>query len=764
MKIKHNIFLKILLYFLPILTLINILVVAQSRSTPKVPAKLGKKTVDDYNNYTTVGQIGLTVTNFGLLGEGWNNPDQPSCRYKQYADIAKEEVEHFSYAGLWVGGIAKDNKRVSTAIVDGAFDYAAEGFEFTTSSLPQDTIKIESSIQTSKYFSPHAISHQDFTCDFTDNNTVVNHEPMGIRVHQESYAWNYSFTESFVIMDYTIYNESAQIESGGYPIKNIYCGIWMDASVANMNYTSIYEPGGGFSWYDNLDGYDKSIYDPYPDDEFPGTPRNIAYQYDADGDNGYAQSYIGIRFLGNTTVPLGYWNTYYRQWVWTTSSNADYPEYVLPVDDLQRYDFMHTSVPVKIGTDGYTADGYPGETDSWLLLLSAGPFGSEPNADSTEWVLNPGDSIRVAFAIVCARWANNSLTDNAARRAFLYANSDWAQTAFNGEDINGNGILDAGEDMDFDGRIDRYILPAPPPSPEIKVYAESNRVTIFWTRTPEFAKDPLTQKMDFEGYRIYSRKKTYSEESSSGWTLMAQFDIDDNIGYDTGFNPIRIPRNEAYTTEIVGGNTIKTYHYIIEDNDTLYYKIIDSDTMFYRFINTGIKSGWPDKNIYSVTSFDQGDEDTGLESLESNVINQMAYVIAGQTPQTEDFSRKVGVYPNPYRGRAKWDGYSERERMIWFYNLPDRSKVKIFTLSGELVDEFSHNSDTYDASDIQLLEDYSTQADESSGTIQFVLSGGEHAWDMISKYDQAIATGLYIFTVEDLKTKDVQHGKFLIIK
>jgi len=763
---RHN-FPRFTVSYLIFIIFISLPAVSQIRSVEK----LGKVSVDDYNNYTTVGQIGLTITNFGLLGEGWNKSDQPSCRYKQYADIAKEEVEHFSYAGLWIGGLVQGTKRVSTAIVDGAFDYAAEGFEFTTSDLNSDTIKIESSIQTSKYFSPKAVSHQDFICDFTDDNSVVNHVPMGIRIHQESYAWNYSFTESFVILDYTIYNESHLIQSGGWSIEDIYCGIWMDASVGNMNYTSIYEPGGGFTWYDNLDGFDKTIFDPYPDDEFPGNPRNIAYQYDEDGDNGYAQSYIGVRFLGNTTVPLGFWDTYYRQWVWTTSSNADYPEYVLPIDDAQRYDFMHTSVPKKIGTVGFTSDGYPSEPDSWLFLLSAGPFGSAPSYDetsatydSTKWVLEPGDSVRVAFAIVCARWANNSITDNATRRYFLHANSDWAQTAFNGEDINGNGVLDPDEDVNMNGILDRYILPAPPPSPEIKVYAESDRVTIYWNNKPEYAKDPLTQKRDFEGYRIYSRKKTYNEESTGGWSLLAQFDMDDNIGYDTGFDLIRIDRNEACNAEIVGSDTIKTYNFIIENNDTLYFKIIDSDTMFYRFVNTGIKAGWPDKNVYSVTSYDQGDEATGLESLESNIINQLAYVVAGQTPQTENFTRKIGVYPNPYKGRAIWDGYSERERMIWFYNLPARARIKIFTLSGELVDEFDHNSDSYNGSDIQLLQDISSQAGESSENIQFVLSGGEHAWDMITKYDQAIATGLYIFTVEDLNTKDVQTGKFLVIK
>ena len=40
-----------------------------------------------------------------------------------------------------------------------------------------------------------------------------------------------------------------------------------------MNYTSIYEPGGGFTWYDNQDGFDETIYDAYPDDEFYGLER-----------------------------------------------------------------------------------------------------------------------------------------------------------------------------------------------------------------------------------------------------------------------------------------------------------------------------------------------------------------------------------------------------------------------------------------------------------------------------------------------------------
>jgi len=730
---------------------------------------LRKPVIDDYNNYTMVGQIGLTVTNYGVLGNGWNNPDQPSCRYKQYADVEKEEIEHFSYAGLWVGGIVNGEKRVSTAIVDGVFDYADEGFEFTTSPLPSDTIKIRSSIQTSRYYSPKAISHQDFICEYTDMDflnglSITNHNPMGIRIHQESYAWNYSFADAFVILDYTIYNESHLVPGGPWDIKDIYVGIWMDASVANMNYTSIYEPGGGFTWYDNLDGFDQTIFDPNPDDADPGYPRNIAYQYDADGDNGYAHSYIGVRFLGNNVVPRRYWNNYYRQWVWNSSANENYPEYVLPVDDIQRYDFMRESVPQKFGADGFTSEGYPDEPNSWLFLLSAGPFGSEPVrdtinnqvvVDSSSWVLKPGDSIRVAFAIVCAMWANNSLTDSPERRAYLHANSDWAQVAYNGEDINGDGILEPSEDVNGNGKIDRYILPAPPPSPKLHIIADGSDVTIYWGREPEFAEDPLTQKRDFEGYRIYSRRKTATDGNS--WTLLAQFDKVDGIGYDTGFDFIRLTKEEALNIDISDGDTIYTYNYQVVNGDTLYFKIIDNDTVFYRFVNRGVKAGWPERNVYAVTSFDMGDPATGLESLESNKIENLTYVVSGKRPQDKKFEDKVGVYPNPYKGRAIWDGYGERERMIWFYNLPRKAKIKIFTLSGDLVDVIDHDADTYCGSDIDNLSDLKSRGD-------VVFSGGEHAWDMISKWDQAIATGLYIFTVEDLETGKVQRGKFLIIK
>jgi len=44
------------------------------------------------------------------------------------------------------------------------------------------------------------------------------------------------------------------------------------------------------------------------------------------------------------------------------------------------------------------------------------------------------------------------------------------------------------------------------------------------------------------------------------------------------------------------------------------------------------------------------------------------------------------------------------------------------------------------------------------------MAGGEYAWDLITDNDQAIATGLYLFTVENKRTGDIKRGKFLVIK
>ena len=78
---------------------------------------LFKPAIRDFSHYTFAGQIGMTVTNYGILGEGYQSCIQPSCRYKLYSEYKQEQIEHFSYAGLWVGGIINNQSIVSSAII-----------------------------------------------------------------------------------------------------------------------------------------------------------------------------------------------------------------------------------------------------------------------------------------------------------------------------------------------------------------------------------------------------------------------------------------------------------------------------------------------------------------------------------------------------------------------------------------------------------------------------------------------------------------------
>jgi hypothetical protein len=711
-----------------------------------------KPAADDYYHYHNVGNIGLTVTNYGLLGQGYSNAlqDQPSCQYKYQSSREKEQIEHFSYAGLWFGGIGgmegEDQTLVSTAIVDGVFEYGEAGFEFTNSADEDDVIKERSSIVTSPLFDPMAISHQDFICDFTDRNLVVpgaeieliDHTPLGVDVHLESYAWNYGYADAFVILNYTFTNRSQ------YAIKDVYTGLWVDASVANMNYTSAYEPGGGFTWYDNINGFDADY--------------NMGYQYDFDGDNGFAESYLGIRPLGTSVTNTDY-QVHYDQWQWNNTSD---PDFFMPTTDEERYIKLSSTPVVPIPS---TSD----DQGSWMLLVSIGPLGD----------IDPGDSLNVVFAVVCGFWGDGA-SDSPNRRKNLRVNSDWAQVAYNGEDVDGdgkldpdedvnnNGILDPGEDeyradLDLDGNghwnlgetvfgdgdghldifedthvnfqrgivdsngvIDRYILPSPPPSPNLAVIPGDGEVSLYWDDLPEDYEDPITREKDFEGYRIYSAPKTFG--SSEEATLLAQFDVIDSIafGYQTGFEAVR------YDTVINGKE----------------YK--------YRFVNNNLLNGWSGKYFYAITSYDKGNPANNLQSMESSIHENLTYAVPGKLPSVAG-NREIFVYPNPYRAGALWDGTGNRERLIWFANLPARSTIRIYSLAGDLIDEINHNAANYSGSDINRLS-------QGAASQKTVYSGGEHAWDLITSQNQAIATGLYLYSVKDDDTGEIYTGKFLVIK
>lgn len=723
-------------------TILNISLLTGQSHQP--PSKLLKPMIDDDKKFTNIGNIGFSITNYGRFGDGFveQRPvDQPSCEYPLGSGI-----EHIFSGGLWVGGIRPDGKiLVSTGAVDISYlrDIAA-GFEYTNSDDPTDVMIERSSLTDSPFFHPAAISHQDLVCDYTDSNIFIpemvnaripDHSPINISVHQEVYAWNYPFADDFVILNYTITN------TGREPLNHVYIGLWADLVVRNTNITP---PRVGAPFYQHVgNGWIDSL--------------NLAYAYDFDGDPGFTDPglYVGLKYLGATpqTNDTSYQSqAFYNAWLF---KNTDDPSFFSPQDDIARYDKM--SVPL----DRVLLESLHGTSGNYMTLISTGTFAA----------IEPDSSVNVVFGVVCgAKYGNDPTTEDTKRsKKNFYTNTNWAQIAYHGEDRNGNGRLDSSEDINDNGKLDpgedvnqngmldleedingdgqlnRYVLPSPPTPPRMKIVADKQQVTIYWDNRSENSRDLITGEKDFEGYRLYRTRlgeDLPGRDLLGSLTRIAEFDSINQIGYDTGFKFVRLPEPIYFDEDI-------HFDEAAEKNDTTFYH--------YSFTNKNLLNGW--QYAYSVTAFDHGDQANGLESLESGIFSNLLRVFpgtpaAGQAEITEQ-GLDVGVYPNPYRGSANWDGLLERERKIYFYNLPAESEVRIYTLNGELVDCFEHNG-TNTGADIQWFQKY------AKGKTLF--AGGEHAWNLVTQHDQAIATGLYLFTVKDRQTGEIQKGKFLVIK
>jgi len=186
-----------------------------------------------------------------------------------------------------------------------------------------------------------------------------------------------------------------------------------------------------------------------------------------------------------------------------------------------------------------------------------------------------------------------------------------------------------------------------------------------------------------------------------------------------------------------------------EDHD-YYYIISDAHPMMPRY--------------YSVTCFDYGDYKTGTASLETARIANSIYLAPSGNQHNP-----VGVVPNPYRANADYtvahgglswenrddgttDFFPQTDRRMYFYNLPKHCLIRIYTVSGDLVNIIPHGMPGDDA--VGWIDDFA------------------EAWDLNSRNHQQVVSGMYLFTVEGFSEKsgsykvkgDIEVGKFVVIR
>jgi hypothetical protein len=276
-----------------------------------------------------------------------------------------------------------------------------------------------------------------------------------------------------------------------------------------------------------------------------------------------------------------------------------------------------------------------------------------------------------------------------------------------------------------------YILPVPPPAPRFAVVSRDTALDFYWDRASEDAYDATSPNpRDFEGYRVYLG------EDPDSLRRMAQFDVaGDTASFNTGFDAVKIrkPNGEPDSVRFLP--------------DPTWYP--------YKFTVHGVRDGF--KYYCAVAAFDLGN--SVVSPLESGLSQNRRLAVPGPQPNELNDSEPT-VFPNPYRVEARWDrGQLVRDHYLWFANLPERCTLRIFTLAGDLLFEKEFEGSTYRGEGARGVYDPSTSLGKPT------LSGTMYAWNLITRHGQAIASGLYLYSVEDHTRGDKYHvGKFLVIK
>jgi len=221
----------------------------------------------------------------------------------------------------------------------------------------------------------------------------------------------------------------------------------------------------------------------------------------------------------------------------------------------------------------------------------------------------------------------------------------------------------------------------------------------------------------FEGYRLYRSEDPGDTPERTSFTLIKEYDIaGDGFGYDIGLDSVYVD------SSLVRG---KRYWYSV--------------TSF----------GIPDVAIVERPSESGGVTYDSLfsPSPESPFDENLIRVDLGFSASDE--LDKVMVVPNPYRvdhdytyESGGWEGrgreWDETKRLIKFIHLPRRCTIRVFSLTGDQIATIEYEAP---ASQPDL---------------------GEVEWNLLSESNRALASGVYVYTVESNLGRQV--GKFVLIR
>jgi hypothetical protein len=390
--------------------------------------------------------------------------------------------------------------------------------------------------------------------------------PIGLEVYQTVYVWNLSTTQDIIFIRYELKNIS------GDTLRDCYYGVCADNDIGsetpegNDIISGIvgkwYVIEDESLWVDDL-GYQWQTEEEANWDRFPGTigfdylqsPWDIVPGEDKDNDGIPDQYEMDSAYYWDSLPPemrdadgdgtpdwrdpsqipqLGM--TAFKRFTLNLEPNRDSERYTT----LAGYNFM---------TGAYEPyDTVPPDPDDQRFLPCSGPFDLAP--ESTAVVL---------VAVIFAEWYG------------IYGTPDSALVQV---DKTAQFIYDK-----------NWLLPGPPPPPQLTLIPGDVKVTLTWNSEPEKTPDPyydvvsspgalydpFYREYDFEGYRIW-RSMT---GQTGDWHLLASYDLYNDVLFED--------TTVAESIRIRAENTGIVHSYVDEDvrnGFTYYYAVTSFDYNF----------------------------------------------------------------------------------------------------------------------------------------------------------------------------------------
>lgn len=695
------------------------------------------------------------VTNYGSVGD----PNQSTTGRPSMQWPGGSESNYLYDGGLWAGTILGGQPAVTT------YFYSPHTEWNTSVGYPGRFIS-----------GNQARSIEDNLVVFDDTGEwpASNHVPIGLQVFRRALTWSLPDYSNAIVFEYKIVNTGLNGD-----LQDVFFSFWYDVDVAaphdatdaaiddlvdyegwdgsdtktdetdfvdhwdldgdgytgyddygvpynkdegqNPNYgADVAEPDGffdewGILWDDNgpvihwqadaeTDAYTAVAGEPavINGDTLKGYlfPRSFSYIYDGENPSTSGNDY-GERdltppidgFFGgeliytpepkyHTTESDTFMRPFSHQW-WNWESD--------PIDyDKDKWDYIQGRHPASQGYKFLPNPlmlGFP--QFDYRFLLSTGPFD-----------IADGDTIKLVFAPIIGRGLQG-----------VRQTADQMMQAYYKGSVKGDPYHPTAFDAE-----PHWVLPIPPVTPNLAYSPVDGGIKLAWDQAAENSFDPRVGAVDFEGYKIYRSLYT-----PGNWTMIAAFD------------------NVDHPVDVV--NT---------QGDTLSSDPVNLPDIINSYIDYGGVTAWGDTisaplngipYYYTVVAYDRNKPQLGIKPTESPLTNYKKSASNAAIPvypgklyeagEAAKSMNSIKVVPNPYRGTALWEArYEDRIR---FSNLPPVCRIRIFSLSGDLVDVIDHSNGT----------DY-------------------EYWDLISRNEQSVVSGVYVYSVETDKDKHV--GKFIILR